>query len=86
MITGTKHGKGYWITKEELKDTIMLPYENTYVPVSRSYDDILTRIYGNYMEFPSVEERGKWHEGVLHFEPEIPYKEYFRKSDRILNN
>ena len=86
LITGTKHGKGYWITKEELKDTIMLPYENTYVPVSRSYDDILTRIYGNYMEFPSVEERGKWHEGVLHFEPEIPYKEYFRKSDRILNN
>ena len=79
LITGFWRVKSYWITKTELADTIMLPYENTIVPAPRAYDEILTRIYGKYMEFPPVEERGAWHEGLIHFEPEIPYKDYLSK-------
>ena len=81
LITGSWHGKGYWVTKEELSDTVMLPYEDTVVPAPRAYDAILSRIYGKYMEFPPIEERGAWHEGVLHFEPEIPYKDYLTESN-----
>ena len=66
----------YCILKSELADTIELPFENMMVPVPRAYDTVLTRIYGDYMSFPPPEQRGKWHEGQIHFEPDIPYKDY----------
>lgn len=75
-------GERYKILKAELADTIEVPFENLMVPVPRSYDAVLSRIYGDYMEFPSVELRGKWHEGQIHFDPDMPYKEYL-KSQRI---
>lgn len=72
-------GKPYkdWIAKEDLKDSIELMFENLTVPAPRNYDAVLKREYGNYMEFPPLETLGKWHEGKIHFEPEIPYKKYF---------
>lgn len=72
-------GKPYkdWIAKEDLKDSIELKFENLTVPAPRNYDAVLKREYGNYMEFPPLETLGKWHEGKIHFEPEISYKKYF---------
>ena len=80
LITGSWRGPGSWVTKEELSDTIMLQYEDTVVPAPRAYDAILSRIYGKYMDFPPAAERGAWHEGVLHFEPEMPYRDYFKQN------
>ena len=56
-----------------------IPFENMMVPVTKAYDAVLSRIYGDYMSFPPPEQRGKWHEGQIHFEPDIPYKEYLSK-------
>lgn len=69
-------GSKYCIKKTELSDTIEIPFENMLVPVPRAYDTVLSRIYGDYMSFPAPEQRGKWHEGLIHFEPDVPYKEY----------
>lgn len=62
---------------EEIKETQWVPFEHILAPVPVGYDAILKRLYGNYKEFPPVEQRGKWHEGRILFDPDLPYKEYF---------
>ena len=70
-------GKPNWIYKDDLKKSIQIPFEWITVPVSHNYDAILRRYYGNYMEFPPLTERGRWHEGQVEIDPEVPYKEFF---------
>ena len=36
-------------------------------------------MYGNYLEFPPAEKRGAWHEDIIIFDPDIPYKEYYKR-------
>ena len=69
-------GEKYSIYKSELSDTIEIPFENIMVPVPKKYKAVLSRMYGEYMQFPPPEIRGKWHEGQISFEPDIPYKEF----------
>lgn len=52
---------------------IYVPFENINVPVPLNYDIMLNRIYGNYMEYPPLKERGKWHNGQIQFDPNIEY-------------
>ena len=75
-------GRRYFLLKSELKDIIELPFENIKVPVPREYERVLTRTYGDFMTFPPMEQRGKWHEGKIHFEPDIPYKVYLKEIGR----
>ena len=42
------------------------------VMIPRNYDSVLRITYGNYIELPPVESRGKWHSSNL-FNPDIPY-------------
>jgi len=63
-----------WIDKEDLEDSIELRFESLLVPAPRNYDAVLRREYGNYMEYPPPETLGKWHEGQIAFDPEVPYK------------
>lgn len=58
--------------KEDFSSTIEWNFEGikTFIPIG--YERILTTVYGNYQEFPSVEERGRWHGNILHF-PDVPY-------------
>ena len=70
----------YWFYKSELHDVVMLPFENIKVPVPRNYDAVLRRMYGNYMEFPPVEERGKWHWNQILVDPDVPYVEYLTSN------
>ena len=63
-----------------------MPFENVQVPVLKNYHEILTNMYGNYMELPEEEERGIWHNNQIIFAPDIPYKEYFRKMNDEKNN
>ena len=64
------------ILTEEMNNIMEIDFEWLKVPVSKAYDDILKRFYGpDYMEFPPIEKRGKWHEGTIRFEPEVPYAE-----------
>ena len=66
------------LDKSMWSETIMADMEFMKVPIPNGYDWILTDHYGNYMELPPVEKRNN-HE-YLELEPEIPYKEYFKKS------
>lgn len=52
-------------------------FEGIELPVPVGYDHILKTTYGDYMKFPPMEERGKWHGGVV-FNVDVPYKEYLR--------
>ncbi|NCB71979.1 MAG: hypothetical protein EOM45_09365 [Clostridia bacterium] len=52
-------------------------YEFLRVPVPIQSDELLTVLYGDYLEMPSEEERGVWHEGIITFDPDTPYKEYY---------
>jgi len=74
------HNEIYWLYKSECENLVEMPFEILTVPVSRYYDAILHRLYGDYKKFPSEAERGKWHEGQIHFYPDISYLEYFRKE------
>ena len=38
--------------------------------------NMLKQNYGDYMQLPPVEERGKYHERIVFFDPDKPYTEY----------
>lgn len=62
-------------------DYIYLPFENLMLRAPILYDTVLTRQYGDYMEFPErMSETGKRSHGKVTFEPDIPYKEYFEEK------
>ena len=69
----------YWCWKEDLGNSIVLPFESIEIPVPVNYDRVLKNAYGNYMEFPPIDERGKWHESVIVFDPDTPYIEFVRR-------
>ena len=68
----------YWCYKNDLNDIVYVPFENIVIPIPKNYDSMLKNMYGNYMEYPPIEKRGTWHEGIIYFDPSIPYKEYFK--------
>ncbi len=80
------HGKAimakYWCRKKDFGEPRYMPLENLLVPVPRNYKRFLKNAYGDYMKFPPVEERGKWHENVILFAPDIPYKEFLEARTR----
>lgn len=53
-------------------------FENLIIPIPADYEQILSSVYGDYMEFPPIQERGKWHEDQIIYEPDMGYKEYIR--------
>lgn len=70
----------YWVMKNELADTIDVQFEFLRVPAPRSFDAILKRLYSEYMSFPLPSERGAWHAGSIIFEPDVPFREFFKHS------
>lgn len=47
--------------------------------VPKDTHSVLRRAFGeNYMQFPPIEERGKWH-GSIYYNADIPYKEYIKE-------
>lgn len=69
----------YWVSKSDFDHIIQHKFENITIPIFENYDCILKRTYGNYLDFPPILERGKWHDGTLTIDPDIPYKEYIEK-------
>lgn len=69
----------YWLYSDEILDSIEFTFENISVCGPRSYNSILARIYGDYMQFPPKADRGKWHMGKIVFDPDVPYRQYIRE-------
>ena len=68
----------YWCPTYSFESSIELPFENILIPAPLNYKEILTNMYGDYMEFPSVENRGKWHKNMIIYDPDISYTEYMK--------
>ncbi len=69
--------KKYYFEAKYAEETIKLPFEDMLVPVPKGYDKILENVYGDYMKFPPVEERGMWHDDQIIYDCNQSYKEYF---------
>lgn len=88
ILSGITHGekivKRDWCYKKDFECIKYIDFYGIKVPIPIDYDRILKRCYGNYMEFPPLRERGKWHNGIIIFDPDVPYKKYMIKhKDKI---
>lgn len=54
---------------------IDMPFEGITAKVPVGYEEMLTRTYGDYMQFPPEDKRGTWHSGNV-FDTEKSYIEY----------
>lgn len=59
---------------EDFASSVEGSFEGFKFPIPAGYDRILKTMYGDYTEFPPVDQRGKWHNFVV--DPDIPYTEY----------
>ncbi|MBP5787512.1 MAG: LicD family protein [Kiritimatiellae bacterium] len=57
----------------------MFDFEGSQFRVPIGYHRILTRTYGDYMQFPPPIQRGNWHTNIL-FDPDKPYSHYLNKA------
>ena len=70
--------------KADYAATVEMPFENITLPIPVGYDHILKNYYGNYMEFPPLDQREGKHDVV--FAPDIPYKEYCAEHYGVVYN
>lgn len=59
--------------------TIELEFEGLKVTAPMGYEGLLRILYNDYMQFPPLEERGKWHGDII-FDTETPYKDYLKRQ------
>ena len=76
IVSGSIDHSEFYYYVDDISETIKIPFENIFIPVPVGYDRCLKVNYGNYMEYPPIEERGKWHCGMLDIDTSIPYREY----------
>ena len=64
LTNGTPRRKylQYLIKRKELEDSVEKKFEGNYFPTPRNYHVILTKIYGDYMQYPPLEQQKPHHE------------------------
>lgn len=73
----------YRIRKGDELKLISHKFEYVDILIPENYDSVLKASYGDYLTFPPVENRGKWHEGVIKFDPEKSYVDYYREHKEL---
>jgi LPS biosynthesis protein len=73
VFEGLYPERSFW-PKECFSKTVILPFEDTTVQIPADYDRILSTTYGNYMQFPPVDEIRETHEAI--YDADCPYQEY----------
>lgn len=68
--------------KSDFSETVYVNFENVKLPIPSGYQNILKTLYGDYMSFPPIEQRGNWHTGMF-IDPDKPYKYYIDKDQSI---
>jgi lipopolysaccharide cholinephosphotransferase len=76
---------GTYITPNEYKQLIRVPFEDGQAYIPAKYDSYLRRQYGDYMQLPPVEKRSSHHE--VHVDPFTPcsHSEILYWKDRNTN-
>lgn len=81
LAAGKKYKKNIF-PREWLEETAEMPFEDGMFPVSKHYDALLSRLYGDYRRLPSPEERKcKEHAAILDLERS--YTEYSEEQSRM---
>lgn len=73
-VTSLKSSAQIWKTSW-FDTTIMHQFETIEIPMPGEIDLRLKAQYGDYMKYPPIDQRGKWHSDVL-WDPDKSYKEY----------
>ena len=71
-------------SESAFESAIYVPFEYTQIPVPVGYDEMLTRMYGNYMQLPAEKDRMNKH--TWEMELDTPYKEYCSKNYGVKYN
>lgn len=71
----------YWMLERELMESENLPFEFLSFPCSRHYDQVLTRIYGDYRQLPPLDSLGRYHGELVTFDPDKSYRDYFNERE-----
>ena len=83
IICYTKHGlEKVTFEAADFAESIEMNFEGFKFPAPCGYEKIFKVLYGDWKKFPPIEERGKWHSGVI-LEPDIPYKKYIEQHGGI---
>lgn len=68
----------YYANEKDIEILKVIEFENTTVFIPSGYHFILTNSYGDYMIPPPINVRGKWHNGIITYNPYISYLEYYK--------
>lgn len=79
MLSYDPYDKSYQWYLSDIVETIEVPYEDMVIKVPAGYDRCLKISYGEYNEFPPIEERGLWHQNI-YYDPYKSYTEYTNKD------
>ena len=60
---------------EDFANTIDLEFEGLNLKAPVGYKHYLKMEYGDYLQFPPLEKRGKWHEDTI-FNADVPYEDF----------
>ena len=72
ILTGPYKRRVY--KKEIFGESILMKFENEYIPIPKNYKDYLTYIYGEYMKLPDESQRVGHGDTIVDFEKS--YEEY----------
>ena len=53
--------------EEQMFPVVYVPFEDTHIPIQRNYHEMLTSIYGDYMQLPPEEQRVNHTPAILDF-------------------
>lgn len=78
---GSKYEKNIF-PREWMEETVMMPFEDGTFPVTAHYDELLTKLYGDYRTLPKPEEiKKKEHVAILDLHR--PYTEYLEQQQTM---
>lgn len=72
--------KTYRFNKKYIGKTKEVRFENTTFKAPEYMEKVLAQVYGDFQKLPPVSKRGKWHDGEILYEPEIPFDEFIREN------
>ena len=83
LMSGDFYGfKRQSYPKDLFYDLVDMDFYGLKVTAPRNYDSVLKTEYGDYMKFPKVEDRGKWHTGAI-TDMDRPYTDYIQPNHSI---
>lgn len=69
---------------DDFKNTIFTDLYGHMFPIPQGYDNVLKIIYGDYMQYPPVKDRGQWHKDLI-IDPDISYLYYISSENERKN-